>query len=205
MDDMKKCSKCKTISSKCNFNKDVSAKDGLYNQCKVCRKEYYPNSSYKLIQKQKNFYSENRDRIKEYQTKNHNEIMARKKIYSNNKYKTDMNFRLIRKTRSRICQALRGKTKSSSTIDILGIYIETYKKWIKFQMTPEMNWTNIELDHVNPICTFDLSDDEQLKEAFNCRNTQPLVKKDHLHKGTKFNFLDYQLQFIKAYQFVNFK
>ena len=33
MDDMKKCSKCKTISSKCNFNKDVSTTDGLYNQC----------------------------------------------------------------------------------------------------------------------------------------------------------------------------
>ena len=65
-----------------------------------------------------------------------------------------------------------------------------------------MNWTNIELDHVNPICTFDLSDDEQLNEAFKWRNTQPLLKKDHLHKGTKFKFLDYQLQFIKAYQFI---
>ena len=39
MDDMKKCSKYKAISSKCKFNKDVSSKDGLYNQCKVCRKE----------------------------------------------------------------------------------------------------------------------------------------------------------------------
>ena len=69
-------------------------------------------------------------------------------------------------------------------------------------MTPEMNWTNIELDHVKPICTFDLSDDEKLNEAFNWRNTQPLLKKGHLHNGTKFIFLDYQLQFIRAYQFI---
>ena len=69
-------------------------------------------------------------------------------------------------------------------------------------MTPETNCSNIELDHAKPICTFDLSDDEQLKEAFNWRDTQPLLKKDHLHKGTKFSFLDYQLQFIKASQFI---
>ena len=69
-------------------------------------------------------------------------------------------------------------------------------------MTPEMNWCKIEIDHVKAICMFDVSDDEQLKEAFNWRNTQPLLKHDHQKKGTKFNFLDYQLQFIKAYQFI---
>ena len=33
-------------------------------------------------------------------------------------------------------------------------------------MTPEMNWTNIEIGHVKAICLFDVSDDEQLKEVF---------------------------------------
>ena len=80
--------------------------------------------------------------------------------------------------------------------------IDLYRKWIEFQMTPEMNWSNIEIDQVKAICLFDLSKDEELKEAFNWKNTQPLIKKDHELKGTKFNFLDYQLQFIKAYQFI---
>ena len=65
-----------------------------------------------------------------------------------------------------------------------------------------MNWTNIELDHVRPISSFDISDDEQLKEEFNWKNTQLLLQHDHQKKGTKFNFLYYQLQFIKAYQFI---
>ena len=69
-------------------------------------------------------------------------------------------------------------------------------------MTPEINWTNIELDHVKLICIFDVSKDEELREAFSWRITQPLLKQDHLHKGTKFKLLDYQLQFIKAYQFL---
>ena len=35
------------------------------------------------------------------------------------------------------------------------------------------------------ICMFDVSDDEQVKEAFNWRITQPLLTKDHQQKETK--------------------
>ena len=65
-----------------------------------------------------------------------------------------------------------------------------------------MNWSNIEIDHVKPICMFDVSNDEELKEAFNWKNTQPLLKEVHAQRGTKFNLLVYQLQFTKAYQFL---
>ena len=93
-------------------------------------------------------------------------------------------------------------TKQSSTKEILGIDIDLYRKWLEFQFTPEMNWSNIEINHVKPICMFDVTKDEQLKEASSWKNTQPLLKQDHQKKGTKFNFLDYQLQFIKAYRFI---
>ena len=69
-------------------------------------------------------------------------------------------------------------------------------------MTPEMKRSNIEIDHVKPICMFGLAKDEELKEAFCWKNTQPLLKQDHQQKGIKFNFLKHQLQFIKANQFL---
>ena len=69
-------------------------------------------------------------------------------------------------------------------------------------MTPEMKWTNIEIDHVKPICMFCVTKDEELKETFSWKNTQPLLKHDHHQKGKKFKFLDYQLQFITAYLFI---
>ena len=50
---------------------------------------------------------------------------------------------------------------------------------------------------------FDVSKDEELREAFSWKNTQPLLKHIHQQKGTKFNFLDYQLQFINGYHFLN--
>ena len=31
-------------------------------------------------------------------------------------------------------------TKQSSSRDLLGIDFDTYKKWLEFQFTPEMNW-----------------------------------------------------------------
>ena len=50
---VKKCCSCGVVKLTSNFHKRTLSKDGLYNQCKVCRKEYYMNISIILIQKQK--------------------------------------------------------------------------------------------------------------------------------------------------------
>ena len=165
--------------------------EGFDPQCNFCTKKNYVDDQDGLLNKQSLYDKENSDKVK-----------TRTKVYLNNRYRKDVYFLLICKTRSRIRQALQGKTKSSSTKNILGIDMDTYKKWLEFQFTPDMNWTNIEVDHVKPICMFDLSKDEELKEAFSWKNTQPLLKHDHQRKGTKFNFIDYQLQFIQAHQFI---
>ena len=91
--------------------------------------------------------------------------------------------------------------KQSSSRHILRVDIETYRKWIESQSTPEMNWQKIENDHVKIICMIEVSEDEELREAFSWNNTQTLLKHDHQKKGTKFNFLDYLFQFVKTYQF----
>ena len=116
--------------------------------------------------------------------------------------KTDVSFRLIRNTRQRIHHALNGKSKPSSKLDILGIDVETYRKWIEWQLTSEMDWRHIENDHVKPISSFDVSKDENLKEAFSWKNTRLFLEEIQKQKGIKYNFPDYQLQFTKAYQFL---
>ena len=81
-------------------------------------------------------------------------------------------------------------TKQSSAKKILGLNINAYGKWIESQFTPAMNWSNIESDRVKPICMFDKSKDEELGEAFCCKNTQPLLTRDDQQKGIKFNFFN---------------
>ena len=74
---------------------------------------------------------------------------------------------------------MKGKSKSSSTREILGFDIDLHRKWIEWQFTPEMNWSNTEIDHVKAICSFDLSKDEELKEVFSWKKTQPFLIHDH--------------------------
>ena len=120
------------------------------------------------------------------------------------KFRRDTNptCKLVNISRSRLYHALKSRSKPSASINILGTDIETYKRWISFQMSPEMNWSNNHIDHVKPFCLFDLSKHEELKEAFRWENTMPLLIEDNLKKGNKYNELDYRLQFFKAYQFI---
>ena len=128
--------------------------DGFNPQCKLCTKKYYVDNQDRLLNKQKLYDKENRDKMN-----------TRMNEYIKDRIKTEVNFRLIRNTRRRIHHALNGISKSSSTKKILGIDVDSYRKWIEFQFTPEMNWSNIEIDHVKPICMFDVSKDEEVKEA----------------------------------------
>ena len=44
---VKKCHVCKNILLKSNFHKNKNMSDGLYTQCKVCRKKYYNENQQK--------------------------------------------------------------------------------------------------------------------------------------------------------------
>ena len=59
-------------------------------------------------------------------------------------------------------------------------------------MTPEMNWINIEINHVIPVWMFGVSKHKNLQEGFEWKNTQPLLEQDRQHKGIKFSFLGHQ-------------
>ena len=211
-DIVKKCSKCGIVKLKSNFHKNIKSSDGLNKHCKNCvlqkqkqydienrhkKREYYQNNRDRI----KDYYLQNRDRLNNYQKKYNYENKEKINLYIKNRKKTDINFRIIHNTKRRMHHALNDKSKSSSTLDILGIDVETYRNWIEWQMTPEMNWSNIEIDHVKPICMFDVTKDYELKEAFSWKNTQPLLKQDHRQKGIKFNFLDYQLHFLRLISF----
>ena len=184
---VKKCSKCGNILLKSNFHKKLSSKDGLDPRCVPCWKNYCFDNRGRV----KRYYLNNQNRLKNYQKNFFYENKEKINLYNKNRIKTDITFRIFRNTRRIIHHALNGKSKSISTREILGIDIETYRIWIEWQFTPEMNLQNIEIDHVKPIYMFDVSKDEELREAFSWKNTQALLKIDHQQKGTKFNFLDY--------------
>ena len=69
-------------------------------------------------------------------------------------------------------------------------------------MTADMTWDNIEIDHIKRIYPFDVSDDQESKQSFKWKKSQPLLKEILSQKGNKVNILDYQLQFTKTDHFL---
>ena len=84
-EDLKKCSKCKTLYSKCNYNKDISTKDGLNPICEVCRMRFYKEKREQRIEYSKFYARQNQARIN---------------LHEKNKRKTFLNFKLACNLRS---------------------------------------------------------------------------------------------------------
>ena len=68
-----------------------------------------------------------------------------------------------------------------------------------------MKCFNIDLDHVKPICMFDVTNEEEIKQFFCWQKNSTNLKHENQQIGSKFTFLDYELQCIKAYQFIKLK
>ena len=120
--------------------------------------------------------------------------------YHRNKYQNDPVHRLKQKIRCRINSAIKRKNSKifSSSINILGININDYTKWLSYDGSD-----GNEIDHVKPLAAFNLQNKDELYEAFNWKNTRLISKHENRSKHTTYNELDYQLQFIKAYQFLH--
>lgn len=92
--------------------------------------------------------------------------------------------------RSRLNKALKGGYKIGSAIGDLGCTIEELKAHLESQFQEGMTWDNWSkdgwhIDHIKPLASFDLADEEDLKKACHYTNLQPLWAKDNLSKGNK--------------------
>ena len=64
--------------------------------------------------------------------------------------------------------------------------------YIEKQFLDGMTWNNYGLktwhiDHIKPISKYNLTDPEDIKNAFNYKNLQPLWASDNLSKSNKYN------------------
>ena len=120
----------------------------------------------------------NREGYKEYQRR-----------YKKDRYESDINFKLTTNLRSRLRKALLNQvtSKNDTTETLLETSYSEFRNYIEFLMTDEMTWNNIELDHVQPLPSFDLTNQEQLKEAAHYTNIQPLIAKDNRSKGDRYH------------------
>ena len=72
--------------------------------------------------------------------------------------------------------------------ELFGCEPDLLKDFIKEKFTEGMSYDNYgkwQIDHIKPISSFDLLNDDEIKQCFHYTNLQPLWKEDNLHKSNK--------------------
>lgn len=90
--------------------------------------------------------------------------------------------------RGRLRKAIKRNQKAGSAVADLGCSIDFFKQYLESKFQPGMSWdnrSNWHIDHIKPLSKFDLSKRDQLLEACNYRNLQPMWAVDNMIKGNR--------------------
>jgi len=106
----------------------------------------------------------------------------------NERYHNDPEFKFKKCTQIRIIIALKnaGTQKQDRTIAYLGCKINKFKNWLEYNFDENMTLENHgeywHMDHVVPVNTFDLLDNDQALLCFNWKNVTPLKGSENMSK-----------------------
>ena len=147
--------------------------------------EYNLKNKGRLKEQKREWYLKNIEHKKEYYLKNYKHILN----HMNNRYRTDINFRLKVLCRNRVRLALKGLDKSASTMKLIGCTPDELRRHIESLFEPWMTWENQgkggwDIDHIEACFHFNLTDPEQQRACFNWSNLQPMEHIANIKKGT---------------------
>ena len=106
------------------------------------------------------------------------------------RHKNNPQFVMTKRLRSRIRVAVtKGYgVKAAASMELVGCSIPEVKAHLEKQFTDGMTWEKfiageIEIDHIRPCASFDLSKEDEQRRCFHYTNLQPLWWQDNLAKG----------------------
>ncbi len=170
------------------INKEYFKEYRLKNkkQIKEYRKKYYSKNKEREKKQMREWGLKNKEQRKEYNSRLENK--KRRRNWTKKRYQTNVNFKLLTLCRARLLAALKGKSKSASTMELIGCTIEELRKYIESQFKPWMTWKNHglwDVDHIKACANFDLTDSEQQRACFHWSNLQPLEHIENIKKGAR--------------------
>ncbi len=202
---MKRCTTCKVKKKLIEFSKQRTGKEGLFSQCKLCKRgydtKYYEKNKKRMDERNKGYYIKNKDKFAKKSLKYYhkNSIKMReyhRAYYKKNKktifekhykkLKEDPQYKVKYSLRKRMQSALKGKNKSTNTVELLGCCIPYLMFYIQNNFKNRMNWNNHgdwHIDHIIPCANFNLIIESEQRKCFHYTNLQPLWAKDNIKKG----------------------
>ena len=152
------------------------------------QKEHYQNNK----SKRKEYTESNKERIAkvnaEWYAKNSKEVINKNKEREKQYLKTNINYLISKRLRTRLNCAIKNNQKVGSAVDDLGCTIKELKIYLEKQFQKDMTWDNYgkwHIDHIKPLANYDLTNRTILLELCNYKNLQPLWSKDNLSKSNK--------------------
>jgi hypothetical protein len=99
--------------------------------------------------------------------------------------------RLANRLRRRFEKAFKHRKTSRICAELTGTSVAALRVHLEAQFKPGMSWENYgfegwHIDHIRPVCSFQLTDPAQQRACFHYTNLQPLWKNENLAKGKKF-------------------
>lgn len=187
----KRCTKCSEIKEFKDFVPQKAGFMGFKAQCKSCDSKY--DKSY---QSQTNLRSE-RDKTpesiqyrKDYISKNKDWWRKYEREYRYSRKQEDMFFKIKSNLSSRLSDLIQNRGLGQRTVELLGCDKNVFLNHLESQFTEGMTWENYGLkgwhvDHIIPLSSFDLTNEDEVKKACHYTNLQPLWWQDNLEKGNK--------------------
>lgn len=118
--------------------------------------------------------------------------LAKTRIATRRKYHTDIRTRIRLVLRCRMKHAFRAQAarRSTSVLLYLGCTVTEARAHLEKLFSPGMTWDNYgyrgwHIDHIIPLASFDLMDEQQRHKAFHYTNLQPLWARDNHVKGRR--------------------
>lgn len=152
--ELRTCNKCNNLLHLSAFRKDRQYVTYTCHNCyKIQLKKWRATNKLRAHSNKKNWAKSNPDKV----------------AASRKKYAKKTQVKIASCLRNRLLSVISGRQKVGSAIKDLGCSIEHLKNHLESKFQPSMSWENHtidgwHIDHVKTLCSFDLSDYEQLKK-----------------------------------------
>lgn len=105
-------------------------------------------------------------------------LKEQKNEWCRNESKSNINYRLKKSLAARLRTVL---IKQDSTMNYIGCNIHYLREWFEYNFTKDMNWDNYgsywSIDHIIPVCKFDLTIEDEKLKCWNWSNMIPVTIK----------------------------
>lgn len=148
------------------------------------KKKYREDHAEEIAAKKRAAYMANPEYFKARSRAWREKNKAKYNAYSKKRLDDDINARLAHRLRTQIGSYIHRHT----AVEELGCTIREFREYLAERFLEGMTWQNYgewHVDHIKPLASFDLTDEEQFKVACHYTNLQPMWAKDNLQKGRK--------------------